>query len=174
MLNGLIPPHVDPYKLAERETVLQGQVALASLARLCEALADTMGTVQAQFHFGYDEQHVALIRSTLEVEVKMVCQRCLGLVALPIRSECVYAVVRKGAGTQSLPKGYDVLELDNEPLKLLDMLEDELLLALPIVPVHMPEDCQQLTDKSISDLAEDAWRPNPFSVLARLKRDSND
>ena len=105
MLNGPIPPHVDPRKLADREATLEGQLELASLPRLCDPLSDTVGAVQAKFHFARDEQKTVVIRSELEVEVKMVCQRCLELVALPIRSECEYAVVRVGANTQSLPKG---------------------------------------------------------------------
>ena len=120
MLNGPIPPHVDPRKLADREATLEGQLELASLPRLCDPLSDTVGAVQAKFHFARDEQKTVVIRSELEVEVKMVCQRCLELVALPIRSECEYAVVRVGANTQSLPKGYDVLEVGEEPLELLE------------------------------------------------------
>jgi len=52
-------------------------------------------------------------------------------------------VVKEGANTQSLPKGYDVLELGEDPLDLHALIEEELLLALPIVPAHHPEECQQ-------------------------------
>ncbi|MBP8883128.1 MAG: DUF177 domain-containing protein [Pseudomonas sp.] len=104
----------------------------------------------------------------------MVCQRCLELVALPIRSECEYAVVRVGANTQSLPKGYDVLEVGEEPLELLGLVEEELLLALPIVPAHAPGDCQQPDGLDEPVPGEDeVSRSNPFSVLAQLKRDPN-
>ena len=174
MLNGPIPPHVDPRKLADREATLEGKLELASLPRLCDPLADTAGTVQAKFHFARDEQKTVVIRSELEVEVKMVCQRCLELVALPIRSECEYAVVRVGANTQSLPKGYDVLDVGEEPLELLGLVEEELLLALPIVPAHAPGDCQQPDGLDEPEPGEDeVSRSNPFSVLAQLKRDPN-
>ncbi|MEB0239077.1 YceD family protein, partial [Pseudomonas sp. 5S3] len=76
-------------------------------------------------------------------EVNMVCLRCLVLVSLPIHRECSYAVVKEGAYTQSLPKGYDVLELGDDPFVLHALIEEELLLALPIAPAHHPEECQQ-------------------------------
>lgn len=126
MLNDPIPPHVDPRKLADRGVTLEGSLQLADLERLCDPLSDNVGTVQAKFDFERDEQHVVVIHSALDVEVKMVCQRCLELVTLPIHSECTYAVVKEGANTQSLPKGYDVLELGEDPLDLQALIEEEL------------------------------------------------
>ena len=120
------------------------------------------------------EQHVVVIHTELNVEVKMVCQRCLELVTLPIYSECTYAVVKEGANTQSLPKGYDVLELGEDPLDLQALVEEELLLALPIVPAHHPEECQQPAGADEPESSKDeVSRSNPFSVLAQLKRDPN-
>ncbi|MDH0893930.1 MULTISPECIES: YceD family protein [Pseudomonas] len=174
MSNGPIPPHVDPRKLADRGVTLEGEMPLASFERLCDPLADNAGTVHAKLVFERDERRAVTIHSELEVEVKMVCQRCLELVALPIRSECHYAVVKEGADTQSLPKGYDVLEVGEDPLDLMTLVEDELLLALPIVPAHDPEECQQPAGVETPESSEDeVSRSNPFSVLAQLKRDPN-
>jgi uncharacterized protein len=174
MLNAPIPPHVDPRKLADRGTTLEGAIPLVDLVRLCDPLADNQGMVRAKFFFERDERNAVVFHSELEVEVKMVCQRCLELVALPIHSECDYAVVKEGANTQSVPKGYDVLELGEDPLDLLALVEEELLLALPIVPVHDPKDCQQPVGLEEPDSSEDeVTRSNPFSVLAQLKRDPN-
>ncbi|MBF8727914.1 YceD family protein [Pseudomonas putida] len=174
MLNDPIPPHVDPRKLADRGVTLSGSLPLADLERLCDPLSDDVGMVQAKFDFERDEQHTVVIHSELDVEVKMVCQRCLELVTLPIHSECTYAVVKEGANTQSLPKGYDVLELGEDPLDLQALIEEELLLALPIVPAHHPEECQQPAGADELDSSKDeVSRSNPFSVLAQLKRDPN-
>lgn len=130
--------------------------------------------MRAKLSFERDERHAVVIHSQLEVEVKMVCQRCLDQVTLPIRSECDYAVVREGANTQSVPQGYDVLEMGEDPLDLLALIEDELLLALPIVPMHDPKDCQQPAGLDEPESSEDeVTRSNPFSVLAQLKRDPN-
>lgn len=147
---------------------------LAGFERLCDSLAENAGAIVIKLGFERDERRAVTIHSELEVEVKMVCQRCLELVALPIRSECHYAVVKEGADTQSLPKGYDVLEVGEDPLDLLTLVEDELLLALPIVPAHAPEECQQPAGAVESEPSKDeVSRSNPFSVLAQLKRDPN-
>ncbi|WP_286775465.1 YceD family protein [Stutzerimonas kunmingensis] len=174
MLKGPIPPHVDPRKLADRAATLAGELQLSQLKRLADSLEDDQGVVRASFAFGRDEQRAAVIRSQLDVEVKMICQRCLEPVVLPIHSECDYAVVNEGASSQHLPKGYDVLEVGEDPLDLLALVEDELLLALPIVPLHDPEICQPPVGPDEPEPSEDeVTRSNPFSVLAQLKRDPN-
>lgn len=174
MLKGPIPPHIDPRKLADRAASLQGELSLSQLQRLAESLEDDQGVVRASFSFGRDEQRAAVIHSQLDVDVKMICQRCLEPVVLPIHSECDYAVVNEGASSQHLPKGYDVLEVGEDPLDLLALVEDELLLALPIVPLHDPEICQPPVGPDEPEPSEDeVTRSNPFSVLAQLKRDPN-
>lgn len=172
MLNGPIPPLVDPRKLADRGTTLEGDLQQASLPRLSAQLADNAGTVHVKLMFDRNERRAALIRSEFSAEVKMICQRCLEIAALPIHGEYIYAVVKEGASDQSVPKGYDALEVGEEPLDLLTLVEDELLLALPIVPVH--EDCQPPAGLDEPEPSEDeVSRSNPFSVLAQLKRDPN-
>ncbi|TBU97756.1 YceD family protein [Stutzerimonas kirkiae] len=174
MFKGPIPPHVDPRKLADRAITLEGEMPLSGFARLTEPLEEDQGVVHARFTFGRDEQNTVVIHSRLEVEVRMICQRCLEQVALPVHSECEYAVVGEGKSTEHLPKSYDVLELGEDPLDLLALAEDELLLALPIVPLHDPEICQPPVGPDGPGPSEDeVTRSNPFSVLAQLKRDPN-
>lgn len=175
MLKGSIPPHVDPRKLADRAANLEGGWPITQFSRLCEQLVSDAGDVHARLVFGRDEQGLIVMRGELEVEVQMVCQRCLEPATLPVHSEFVYAVLREGASQDSLPKGYDALEVGEEPLDLLELIEDELLLALPIVPAHDPDACQHpagfaaAPEPSVNEVS----RSNPFDVLAQLKRDPN-
>lgn len=173
MLNGPIPPHVDPRKLADRGAVLQGEISLSALPRLAEQMVDHAGTVRAKLSFERDERRAVVIHCEFDVEAKMVCQRCLDVASLPIHGEYQYLVVAEGS-EQVVPKGYDALEVGEDPLDLLTLVEDELLLALPIVPVHDDDVCQQPADLNDPEPSEDeVSRPNPFSVLAQLKRDPN-
>ena len=175
MLKGPIPPHIDPRKLADRAVTLEGEWPLGQFPRLCEQLVSDAGSVHARFEFGRDEQGLIVMRGELGVEVQMVCQRCLEPASIPVHSEFVYAVLREGASQDSLPKSYDALEVGEEPLDLIELVEDELLLALPIVPAHEPDACQHpagfaaAPEPSVNEVS----RSNPFDVLAQLKRDPN-
>ncbi len=111
----------------------------------------------------------------LDAEVSMVCQRCLEPANFHVGGAYDYVIIPEGKSIDDLPSGYDALEVGDDPIDLTSLAEDELLLALPIVPVHDPEDCQQpvgyATAPEPSENVEE--RPNPFSVLAQLKRDPN-
>lgn len=175
MLNGPIPPHVDPRKLVEREVTLEGVLPLASMPRVCEQLTSSEGNVRAKFSFFRDEQKLSVMHVEVDAQVSMVCQRCLEPATFQVVGESDFAILWEGKSAEGLPKGYDALEVGEEPLDLPPLVEDELLLALPIVPAHDPEKCQHPAGFAAapepSENVEE--RPNPFSVLAQLKRDPN-
>lgn len=174
MINGPIPHHVDPRKLADRSISLAGKLQLSEFSRVGELLTSTDGFVRTEFAFSRDEQKVAVVQFKLESDVRMICQRCLDEAVIPVSGEYLYAIVTPGTDEMHFPQGYDVLEVGEEPLDLLALIEDELLLALPIVPMHPPEECQQPAGLLESELSKNAVkRSNPFSVLAQLKRDPN-
>ena len=174
MLKGPIPSHVDPRKLADRAATLEGELPFETLPRFSEQLADKAGSVRAKFAFEREERRVAVIRCELDADVRMVCQRCLELATLPVHVECAYQVVKEGASDSVVPKGYEAVEVGEELLDLLTLAEDELLLALPIVPLHDSQDCQQLAGFDKPDPQQnEVSRSNPFDVLAQLKRDPN-
>lgn len=131
MLNGPIPPHIDPRKLVDRGATLEGVYALADMPRVCEQLTSDAGEVRVKVSFERDHQKLAVMHMQLDTEVSMVCQRCLDAAAIPVHGEYTYAILREGQSADGLPKGYDALEVGEEPLDLLALVEDELLLALP-------------------------------------------
>lgn len=173
MSNGPIPPQVDPRKLADRGISLKGVLPASSLPRLCEQFVELPSDVTVQMSFERNEQRLPLIHGLFAVEGKMICQRCLEPVTVPVQGEATYAVVHPDSDI-SVPKALDVLEVGEEPLDVLALIEDELLLALPIVALHDPSVCQQPAGQDEPEPSENgASRSNPFGVLAQLKRDPN-
>ena len=105
--------------------------------------------------------------------VRMQCQRCLLPVALSLDIDRKFLFARDEAEAAQLDEETedDVLVLEHH-LDLAALIEDELILALPIVPRH--EDCPQpLTAESPvarHDAAVASDKPHPFAALAALRR----
>ena len=98
----------------------------------------------------------------------LTCQRCLQPMAEPLAVDTRIRFVRGEAQAEALDgeEDYDVLALARS-LDLRALVEDELLLALPIVPRH--EVCPQpLAVAAEPDADEAAPRENPFAALAAL------
>jgi len=178
MSNARLPVHIDPFRMAETRRLLQGQIALADMARLGESLQNTTGEVSVSLEFGIDNEGIRFIHGHIQAEVGLVCQRCLELMRYPIDSEFMLGLVRSTSEAEALPSHYEPLLVDDEPLFLRDIIEDELLLALPIVAMHAPEECSvELNPTPQAEQAQEendtgaAAGENPFAALADLKID---
>lgn len=104
----------------------------------------------------------------------LTCQRCLGPVELPLHVDRWFRFVADEATAATEDDGCDEDLLPLEPRPgLHDLLEDELLMEMPIVPmhdtcpVHVP---MQAADPDLAVDEQEPKRPNPFAELAKLKK----
>lgn len=172
-----LPLEVDPIRLAAREEHLQGTIPLKQMKRLIEALSSNEGEVYIDVEFSVDINRVIILAGEIKTEAKLICQRCMGEMELPIALDFQLAFVRSEAEMERLPEGYEATLIDNMTMMLSDIIEDEILLALPPIPKHLDESCS-------SDNVAEGWgsqqnepdteieeRENPFDILASLKTD---
>ena len=168
---------------------LQGQLGLAQFARLAElALSPVESSLQdsgAPTHVSWALQGELVLVSDgdsqiwmhlkAEVDLPMQCQRCLGPVKLAVKADASFRFVSDEATAEAEDdeSEEDLLVLTPE-LNVLELIEDELIMSAPLVPMH--EKCPNLVPMSAVDEAfEEALeaRPNPFAALAQLKNKPN-
>jgi uncharacterized protein len=108
-----------------------------------------------------------------EATVPLTCQRCMGVVETPVVVDQWYRFVANEdiAMAEDDQSEEDLLVMEPQ-FDLLAVLEDELLMALPLVPMH--EQCPvapklQAGDAGVTDGPDADQKPNPFAVLAQLK-----
>ncbi|PAU87254.1 metal-binding protein [Pseudomonas sp. WN033] len=173
-MSGPIPAHIEPRRLADRGVVLNGTIAAAKLPRLSAELNAPAGDVLVELKFARDEQGVRTLNGHYQVEVALICQRCLEQVEVMLDSRCEVGFVDSDEAARNLPRHYEPVIVDDETLDLYGLIEDELLLALPAVPMHSLDSCQHPPGYQPEEagLEEQVEKPNPFSVLAKLKRDT--
>ena len=153
----------DPFRFAAEGRSLSGTVAVAQLVRLADALADDSGTVTFAVVGRLDAQRRPQLRVTAQGVLNLRCQRCLGAIAWPLRLDIVLQPVRSG---QPIPEEeleddeVDAIEVDGD-LGVVGMVEDEILLALPIAPRH--ENCDSLRPDG------GTVKDSPFAKLSALR-----
>jgi len=168
-----LPEFIDPLSWAESGHRLQGALRVSDMSRLKASLhsPDGDGEIQVDLQAGVDEQGVRFVRGRIRGVLTVTCQRCLEAMALTVDSRVALGLVMSHSETDLLPEPYEGLVLDRRSIPLMRIVEDELLLALPIVAMHAEPACQP-DDRPGEAVQDDTQgeRPNPFAALARLKK----
>jgi len=150
--------------------VCEGRFELSGMNRLL-AVCDKNGEqVKVSVDFNVDERGLIVISGTGSVLVTLTCQRCTDAFEQLLEVSFTFSPVKNADEEEELPSYYDAIELDdNGEINLRELVEDELLLAIPLIPRHPIKDCKAPADSVWGELPEELEKPNPFDVLKQLK-----
>ncbi|MBS1222745.1 MAG: hypothetical protein H6R23_2365 [Proteobacteria bacterium] len=164
-----LPSRIDPWRLTAEGGRLEGALALAALPRLVAELNRTDGMASVALVASVDRQGVRFIKGAVRTEVELVCQRCLGPLRLALDVTVSLGLVRSEAEADRLPEEYEPLVVPESIIHVADLVEDELLLALPRIPRHDDvRDCEANGYRAPDRVEQN----QPFATLASLLRDS--
>lgn len=159
-----LPKVIDSLAFAKAGSTAVGFIELATLPRLAESLADQQGRLACRVSGSLDAEGESWVTLEVSGSLALVCQRCLKNVAFPVdvRSRLLLVPAGRFWPDEELAEdGYDVVAAEKE-MDLSLLIEDELLLVLPIAPTH---DICEAPIPLIEEL-----EPSPFAVLAKLKK----
>lgn len=167
MLNDL-PAFIDPLRLAQENCLLHGQIAVEQFSRVVGSLSSTQGTVSFEWLFTTLDEQQAIIKGWVRAPLQMVCQRCLQQMTYFLETTVSLVILADGQNDDDLLAGYEALVLTEIPVSLITLLEDEIILALPIAVVH--DECPT-NDYCFSNECDEKGldQYNPFQVLKILK-----
>ena len=168
-----LPKEIDPFRLAQNGLLLEGKLPLARMARLTKSLQNTDGMVNVKMAFDIDEVGTPYMRGEFNTSVSVICERCMKIMVLELNVDCSLAMVISERKIEGLAEQYDpwIIE-NNDPVLLSAVIEDELILSLPLVPRHaeacLPKEAWSEGDDEVE--LKDIDKPvSPFAVLSGLK-----
>jgi uncharacterized protein len=150
-----------------------GRLPLSAMTRLREGLADAEGDVAFSVAFDRDALQVSFVELRIDAELPLVCQRTLQRFLFPVSLVQRLGLLRSGddegeAAEAALPEGYEALLVaDDGMVRPAELVEDELILAVPVVPMAPGSESVE-RDWPVS--ADEEKRVNPFAALADLKK----
>ena len=181
MSANTFPSQIEPFKWAEQGYTWSGILPLSRFARIAR---EAVGSIDDQLinidcKLSIDAYHrIVWLDGHIDTKVPMECQRCLGSVEIELVSEFHLALIDDESLIERLDEDADFIVLgESESSKkgsidtpasidLLALLEDELLLLMPLSPKH--DVCEHKHQPVVQDVVEEK-RDNPFDVLASLK-----
>ncbi|MCE2030223.1 YceD family protein [Sessilibacter corallicola] len=163
-----VPRFIDARKFAQQQGKIQGQLDLSSLPRILEVAQEKAGVVEVDLDFKIDDHGHSVVTGTIDTNFSVVCQRCLGPLPVSVSSDVNVAVTRDQADAKLLPRSLDPWIVEGESGDLHELIEEEILLELPMAPFHDYE-CVPDAMFSSGEEKQETKTTNPFSVLEQLK-----
>jgi uncharacterized protein len=167
---GVLPERVVPDQLLAAGGRLQGRVPLGLLDRLAGSLQVAQAqdsAASADLWLMLDPQGRYWLQGRIEAQLALRCERCQGSLEWPVETKIgLYLVASESAAAELAEDVEYVVAGDN--LRVHELVEDELILALPLVPRH-PQGTKCGDRVRKGPLAESGERDNPFAMLKKLK-----
>ena len=177
-MSGALPELVDAWRMVASGRIFEGRLPLTSMKRLVDSLADADGDVVFALEFGKDTFGIGFIDMRVDTRLPLICQRSLERFEYPVRIEQRLGLIASERDEAGLPEGYEPVLLDESAdISMAALIEDELILALPLVPL------KDGLDGSDDDAPPQTWSTgepeeepeveevkNPFASLASLKQ----
>jgi uncharacterized protein len=167
---------IDTLEFARAQDESSGSVEASALGRLDDVLFDQQGQVRYVLRGSRDARNRPLIEVELTGDLNLQCQRCLGKLEYSLAVRNVLRVVLQGEEPDESdledPEAPDVIDA-NAQLPVTELIEDEVLLSLPLAPRHAEGVCESRLQAN-RDRDSDAVREtSAFAQLAALKRPHN-
>ncbi|MEZ0472544.1 YceD family protein [Luteimonas salinilitoris] len=167
-MSAQVPEVVDAWRMVAAGRVFEGRLPLSGMPRLRDVLLDGEGEAEFSLGFGRDTLQVPYAELRIEAALPLLCQRTLQRFLHPVRIEQRLGLIRDEADEAALPPGYEALLLAGDgELRPAELVEDELILAVPLVPVAPGSES---VERDWPVPADEEKRANPFSALAALKK----
>lgn len=158
------PLIIDSGEFARDGLSLAGDIAVRDLPRVLGSVQSDAGVIRYTLQGRIDKLQRRCLNLTVSGEVTLLCQRCMQPFAFAIDSDSALTLFDNEADIDAASELDEMLEgvLASREQSVVDLIEDEILLALPLAPKH--EVCAP--DGNSDSVAK---KPNPFAVLQQLK-----
>ena len=132
----MLPKSIDPIRLCKQGAILEGSVTLSALPRLQELCDQADQVIDVTLTLGVDATGICFIRGEVKGAVRLCCQRCNAEMMQSLDLSFALSPVNSYERVKKLTSIYEPLMITDENVILAEMIEDEVLLALPMVPRH--------------------------------------
>jgi uncharacterized protein len=166
-MQNKLPLTIDPIKAAQKRLDYVGYYPAQRATRIESPESD----IECHLSFYYDEQRLCVITIDAKMTLEQTCQRCFKPFVTEVHVMNKFSPVKSDAQAEILPEHYEpVLVNEFGEVDILALIEDEIILSLPIAPVHDSKHCEvSEADMVFGEIPAENEKSNPFAILVSLK-----
>jgi uncharacterized protein len=160
---------IDAFDFCRRKERQEGEIAIADLPRLAAESVDRSGSIRWCLQGGSNSLgHLQMVLSVAG-SVQLMCQRCLAPFAFDIQSETMLVLAKDEGGADEIDSLLDDDSIEvivgSNAFNVMELVEDEVLLLMPLAPKH-----DVCPEQLVSSASKDVQSASPFAVLKNLKQ----
>lgn len=158
--------YVNSTELAREGLFLTGKVLLKDMKRLEDVILPSENAISFEIQGIIGEKGWPGAIMKLTGTIPLICNRCNKPMEEALEREVIFRFAKNEAEADSIPVSIDEEEeviVGSSKLNLMDWIEEEILLSIPMIPVHEQECVLEEPEK------DDIQQPNPFAKLKELK-----
>lgn len=167
-MSAALPPQIDVWRMVANQRCFEGSFSLAQFPRLKELLVDSDGDCRYEVAFYRDPLKIDVMHIKLHAVLPLICQRTLERFGYRVDIDQRLGLIADESQEAALPEDMEAVMIEgNGEVSPLQLIEDELVLAVPLVPIN--PDASELDPKWADEETDEEQKPHPFAALAALK-----
>ena len=164
-LNKSLPDQLKLFNFAKKEISLSGLYQISDFPRISEITSNKKDNIKVDLSFYLKNSKTPCVDGIIELDIVLSCQRCLDDLSIALKVNFNLAFVKHDQQSEELDSHYEIYVFEKEELATIDLISDEILLSIPMVPTH-DYDC--IKDINEQEIVEEKSE-NPFAILKKIK-----
>ena len=164
-LNKSLPSQLKLFNFAKKEISLSGLYQISDFPRISEIASNKKDNIRADLSFYLKNNKTPCVDGIIELDIVLACQRCLDDLSIILKIDFNLAFVRYEKQGEELDSYYEIYVTEEDELATLDLISDEILLSIPMVPTHDYDCIKEINEQEIVEEKSE----NPFAKLKKIK-----
>jgi len=161
-----LPKTLKLFNFAKKEVNLHGECKISNMPRVSEIAKNDNDSVEVDLSFHLDNGITPCVKGIIDLKVVLDCQRCLDDLEIDLNIPFKLAFVKHENQAIGIDNSFEIYHVGEiEEIETIDLMTDEILLSIPMVPSHNFE-CGLKVDQE--KIMEEVHK-HPFDVLKNLK-----
>ena len=164
-LNKSLPDQLKLFNFAKKEISLSGLYQISDFPRITEIASNKKDDVRVDLSFYLKNNKTPCVDGIIKLDIVLACQRCLDDFFISLKVNFNLAFVRHNQESEELESHYEIYVIEEEELATHDLISDEILLSIPMVPMHDYNCIKEIIEQEIVEEISE----NPFVILKKIK-----
>jgi len=164
-LNKSLPVQLKLFNFAKKEISLSGIYQISDFPKISEIARNKKDNVRVDLSFYLKNNKTPCVEGIIELDIVLACQRCLDDLSIALKVDFNLAFIRHGQESDELDSLYEIYVIEEEELATHDLISDEVLLSIPMVPIHDYDCTKKISGQEIIEEKSE----NPFAILKNIK-----